>query len=87
MTLPVNHGRISYSLDTTDPFDVGTVATYSCNTDLGFGLTGDPTRTCVDGDRLTIEGMWDGVAPTCDCEQKSYNSCAIVCSVEACSPD
>ncbi len=66
LTTPVNHGQISYSPDTTNPFDVGTVATYSCITNFGFGLTGDPTRTCVDGDRLTTAGMWDGVAPTCD---------------------
>ncbi len=65
---PDNFGRVSYSLDTSEPYDVGTVATYSCNTDIGYGLTGSTTRTCVDGDRLTIVGLWNGVSPTCDCE-------------------
>ena len=68
LTPPVNFGRVSYFPDTTDPFDVGTVATYSCITNFGYGLTGDPTRTCVDGDRLNTTGVWNGVAPTCDCE-------------------
>ncbi len=65
---PDNFGRVSYSLDATEPYDVGTVATYSCNTDIGYGLTGSTTRTCVDGDGLTNVGTWNEVAPTCECK-------------------
>ncbi len=68
LTSPDNFGRVSYSPDTIEPYDVGTVATYSCNINFGYGLTGSSTRTCVDGDRLTIVGVWNGVSPTCDCE-------------------
>ncbi len=73
---PMNFGRISYSPDTTDTYDVGTVATYSCATNFGYGLTRTNTRTCEDGDRLTTAGVWNGVAPTCDCEYNLlYNAC------------
>ncbi|XP_064387965.1 uncharacterized protein LOC135336171 isoform X3 [Halichondria panicea] len=66
LTAPDNFGRVSYSPDTSEPYNVRTVATYSCNTNFGYGLTGSSTRTCVDGDRLTIAGVWNGVSPSCD---------------------
>ena len=64
LTSPEN-GMIAYSSDITAPYDHGTVATYSCST--GFGLTGEATRTCTDGDGSTA-GVWSGAAPTCERE-------------------
>ncbi len=59
---PITNGRISYSPDTTSPFDLGTVATYSC--DNGLFLSGSESRTC-EGDGSSITGMWSGTAPIC----------------------
>ena len=57
------NGNIVYASDTTDPFDFGTTATHSCN--MGFSLVGGPVRTC-DGDGSSINGVFDGTAPTCE---------------------
>ncbi len=58
LDLPVpTNGVITYSPDTTSPYDYRTVATYSCLD--GYGLAGgDKTRECL--------GMWTGIAPTCE---------------------
>ena len=59
---PIANGRISYSPDTTSPFDIETMATYSC--DVGYFLSGSDTRMCV-GDGASVSGMWSGTAPIC----------------------
>ena len=59
---PITNGRISYSPDATSPFDIETVATYSCID--GFFLSGSDTRTC-EGDGASFSGMWSGTAPIC----------------------
>ena len=44
----------------------GSIATYSCNE--GFSLIGgNSTRTCRKGDNYGIVGVWDGLAPRCEC--------------------
>ena len=59
----INNGRISYSPDTTDPFNSGTVASHTCND--GFYLaSGNSVRTCG-GDGLNTVGSWSGIAPVC----------------------
>ncbi len=60
---PIADGVITYSPDTTDPFDFGTNATYSCND--GFFLEGDEKITC-NGDGTSVNGEWDvTAAPQC----------------------
>ncbi|XP_064387502.1 uncharacterized protein LOC135335845 isoform X3 [Halichondria panicea] len=60
----ITNGVIVYNVDMTAPYDLGTVATYSCNP--GFGLRGgNVIRTCMDaGDGS--DGRFDGEAPTCE---------------------
>ena len=59
----VENGTITYSSDTTEPYDYGTTAIYQC--DSGYELTGgDTVRTCT-GDGSSPVGQWDGTAPTC----------------------
>ena len=53
---PIPNGEITYSPNIS-PFDVGTTATYSCNT--GFYLDGNSARTC------SGSGTWDGSTPRC----------------------
>lgn len=62
LTEPTN-GYISYTFDTTAPFDFQTNASYACNT--GYGLFGGNTiRTCVES--TAGPGEWTGYAPTCE---------------------
>ena len=59
-SLTISNGAITYNPNMTSPFDIGTVATYSCN--AGFHLSGSFTRTCVTSGTL---GVWTGTAPLC----------------------
>ena len=60
-------GRVTFAPDTVAPFNLSTTSTYSC--DQGFGLNGNPTRTCGSNvDNTNSEGLWSGVTPTCDCK-------------------
>ncbi len=53
---------ISYS--NSPPYNVATTASYTCDT--GYGLSGEGTRTCQEGDRTSANGVWSGTAPpTC----------------------
>ncbi len=54
---PIPNGAITYAPDVTAPYDVGTVATHSC--DPGFLLSGFETRQCLAG------GRWSGLVPVC----------------------
>ena len=61
---------ITYAPDNTPDFDIGTVATHTCN--VGFALVGEVgTRTCFEDDSQDIPGVWSGSAPTC--ERKNFN--------------
>ena len=53
----LSNGGIAYSPDTTSLFNIGTTATYSCNT--GYYLDGNSARTC------TGSCTWDGSTPRC----------------------
>ena len=68
-SLSLTNGVIVYASDTSPEFEIGTVATYSC--DAGFAVVGDMTRTCLDNNQLDIVGVWSGSAPTC--EGNHYN--------------
>ncbi len=58
---PIPNGAITYDPDMTAPYDVDTVATYSCN-DGYFLLGGFATRLCVN----IGGGIWVGLAPVCE---------------------
>ena len=62
--MSITNGVITYAVDTTSEFDIGTVATHSCS--AGFALVGDMTRTCTDDDQADIVGVWSGSASTCE---------------------
>ena len=58
------NGLVSYAADMTSPYEIGTVATYTCN--AGFSLDGAAdTLTCADDDQLDTVGTWGGTEPTC----------------------
>ena len=57
-------GEISYSPDTEQPFDLGTVAFHECN--LGFALVGPENRTCVEDDPELVIGIFTEGPPTCE---------------------
>ncbi len=63
----ITNGVITYAADTTSDYDLGTVATYTCNAgyflDLSFG--GFEMRTCVDDNGLDAIGVFDRQAPRC----------------------
>ena len=65
-TLPsIANGMISYSTNVMGQYNLGTVATYTCNP--GYELTGpgDEMRTCVDnGDGSGLS--FNGTDPTCE---------------------
>ena len=63
------NGMVSYVVDTTAEFEIGTLATHTCNAD--FALVGSLTRTCMDDDQADIIGVWSGNAPTC--KRKHFN--------------
>ena len=59
---------ISYAPDTIADFDLGTVATYSCN--KSYRLIADSEgdiRTCVDGGEGN-GGVFDGTESFCECK-------------------
>ncbi len=55
---PLLNGAITYGLDFTPDFDIGTLATHSC--DLGFRRVGVQTRVCL----LSME--WSDEPPVCE---------------------
>ena len=76
----IENGVISYATDNTANYDLGTVATYSCN--QGFFLE-EPNRirTCFDDDDGDAEGVFDGQEPRCVRKSNStlYNYNKSVC--------
>ena len=63
------NGMITYADDTTPEFEIGTVATHTCN--ARFALIGDMARTCMDDDQADVVGVWNGSASTC--ERKDFD--------------
>ena len=66
----INNGIILYQPDMSAQFDLGTVATYSCNE--GYQLItnpGDEIRTCVDGGDGN-GGVFNGAKPICECKER-----------------
>ena len=63
LTAPMN-GQVSYAMDMTSPYEIGTVATFTCN--AGFSLDGANMLTCADDDQLDTVGTWGGTEPTCE---------------------
>ena len=66
LTSPTN-GQVSYEMDMTSPYEIGTVATFTCN--AGFSLNGAVDMlTCADDNQLDTVGTWGGTEPPCPCE-------------------
>ena len=67
---PIADGAITYALDMVPNYELGTVATYSCDPGLVLDLTlgGSVMRTCVDNVDNDAEGIFDGQAPFCVCK-------------------
>ena len=59
LSVPEN-GEVTFN---SQPFNVGTTATYSCYP--GYILVGETTRTCEDTNRGTT-GTWNGTMPLCE---------------------
>ncbi len=55
---PIPNGAITYGPDMTAGFDVGTMATHSCNDGFILGA-GSEIRTCLNS------GIWSGLTPVC----------------------
>ena len=66
---PIANGLITYAVDTTPNFDLGTTATYECDEGLFLDVSvGNRVRTCVDDDGMNANGIFDDTAPTCVCK-------------------
>ena len=66
--LPVpDNGGITYSTTDTDfpPYNLGTVADYSCNTGFGFPSVPISTMATCQSDAASLNGVWNGVRLTC----------------------
>ncbi len=64
---PTN-GTVSYggvATDVNGKFTFNVTATYSCDT--GFALVDNSSRICT-GDGMSVNGGFNGTAPTCDRE-------------------
>ncbi len=61
------NGVITYAIDNTPNYDLGTVATYDCDTGfvLDLSLGGSEMRTCVDDNGLDAIGEFNNQAPIC----------------------
>ena len=59
----ISNGVITYSPDTSNPYDFGTIAAHTCNS--GFFLEGAQLRTCEGDGSLTTSGRWSTIAPAC----------------------
>ena len=58
---PIANGSITYAPDNVPNFDLGTVATYECDT--GYILSGNVDRICVEGGENS--GLFNRDAPVC----------------------
>ena len=71
LTAPTN-GQSSYSTDMTEPFSIGTVATFTCNDDYTLN-SAIATLTCADDNQADTLGTWGGSEPSC--LGKSIHAC------------
>ncbi len=62
----VSNGQITYSMDTSAPYEYGTVATYVCDT--SYGVSGGEGVLFCGGDGSDTAGSWGTSIPTCECE-------------------
>ena len=63
LTAPMN-GLFWYATDMTPEFEIGTVATFTCN--AGFSLNDAVAMlTCADDDQMDNVGTWGGTEPNC----------------------
>ncbi len=63
LTDPSN-GVITYTTDTTAPFNYQTTATYSCDNGFRLSAVGNTIRNCVGS--TAGPGEWSGAAPFCE---------------------
>ena len=63
LTAPTN-GQVSYSTDMTEPFSIGTVATFTCDDDYTLN-SATATLTCADDNQADTLGTWGGSEPSC----------------------
>ncbi|XP_064387566.1 uncharacterized protein LOC135335869 isoform X2 [Halichondria panicea] len=63
----VTNGMITYAPDTTSNYDLGTVATYTCNEGYRLDITqgGSETRTCIDDLNGDAVGVFTNLPPRC----------------------
>ena len=91
LTDPSN-GVITYTTDTTAPFDYQTTATYSCDNGFRLSAVGNTIRNCVGSN--AGPGEWSGAAPICEgistgCLCSHYNTSAtaiikkLLCTVKS----
>ncbi len=59
----IANGVISYSPNSTNPFDYGTIATYLCNEGFYIYSTDLLMRSCSGSG--TVQGFWSGQEPQC----------------------
>ncbi len=59
-----SNGQIHFTTDDLAPFELGTMAMYSC--DPGYGLEGVPTVRKCESDGSSLVGNWTGAAPSCE---------------------
>lgn len=82
LELTLENGMISYADDTMADFDIGTVATHTCNE--CYALVGVTTRTCIDDDGADTVGVWSDDPPVC--QRKYYvifNQMYCVCKLNS----
>ncbi len=69
LSLPaIDNGNIQYAPDNAPDYDLGTVATYTCNEGFVLDLSAvdaSAIRTCVDDNDNDAEGIFDRQAPIC----------------------
>ena len=63
LTAPTN-GGVSYSTDMTEPFSIGTIATFICDDDYTLN-SATATLTCADDNQADTLGTWGGSEPSC----------------------
>ncbi len=74
-TIP--NGVITYTSDNTPNYDLGTVATYACDTGFVLDLSiGSVTRTCVDDLDNDAEGVFNKQGPRCIGNKRLIAACS-----------
>ena len=65
--LTLDDGVVTYTTDMMADFELGTVATHTCNPGFALlgSLGGSTTRTCVDDDGMDNVGVWIESLFTC----------------------